>query len=91
MTAITHPENHLGKELNSISNTVISRVKVEMSALTAISSLLQDSQDLSTGNRSTNSSPYILGVLPESYAILTNNICKKYILQQWIVLWVLSV
>ena len=70
VTAITHPENHLGKELNSISNT-ISRVKVEMSALTAISSLPQDSQDLSTGNRSTNSSPYILGVLPESYAILT--------------------
>ena len=71
MTAITHPENHLGKELNSISNAVISSVKVEMSALTAISSLRQDSQDLSTGNRSTNSSPYILGVLPESYAILT--------------------
>ena len=54
MTAIMHPENHLGKELNSISNTIISRVKVEMSALTAISSLPQDSQDLSTGNRSTN-------------------------------------
>ena len=71
MTAITHPENHLGKELNSISNAVISSVKVEMSALTAISSLRQDSQDLSTGNRSTNSSPYILGVLPESYTILT--------------------
>lgn len=71
MTAITHPENHLGKELNSISNAVISSVKVEMSALTAISSLRQDSQDLSTGNRSTNSSPYILGVLPESYAIST--------------------
>ena len=71
MTAITHPENHLGKELNSISNAVISRVKVEMSTLTAISSLPQDSQDLSTGNRSTTSSPYILGVLPESYAILT--------------------
>ena len=71
MTAITHPENHLGKELNSISNAVISSVKVEMSALTAISSLRQDSQDLSTGNRSTNSSPYILGVLHESYTILT--------------------
>lgn len=71
MTAITHPENHLGKELNSISNTLIRRVKVEMSALTAISSLPQDSQDLSKGNRTTNSSPYILGVLPESYTILT--------------------
>lgn len=71
MTAITHPENHLGKELKSISNTIICRVKVEMSALTAISSLPQDSQDLNTGYRSTNSSPYILGVLPESYAILT--------------------
>lgn len=71
MTAITHPENHLGKELNSISNTIIRRVKVEMSALTAISSLPQDSQDLSTANRSTNSIPYILGVLPESYAIST--------------------
>ena len=71
MTAITHPENHLGKELNSISNTLICRVKVEMSALTAISSLPQDSQDLSKGNRSTNSSPYILRVLPESYTILT--------------------
>ena len=71
MTAITHPENHLGKELNSISNTLIRRVKVVMSALTALSSLPQDSQDLSTGNRSTNSSPYILGVLPESYTILT--------------------
>ena len=71
MTAIMHPENHLGKKLNSISNTVISRVKGEMSALTTISSLPQDSQDLNTGNRSTNSSPYILGVLPESYAILT--------------------
>ena len=42
-----------------------------MSALTAISLLPQDSQDLSTGNRSTNSSPYILGVLHESYTILT--------------------
>ena len=71
MTAITHPENHLGKKLNSISNTVISRVKGEMSALSTISSLPQDSQDLNTGNRSTNSSPYILGVLPGSYAILT--------------------
>lgn len=71
MTAITYPENHLGKKLNSISNTVISRVKGEMSALATISSLPQDSQDLNTGNRSTNSSPYILGVLPESYAILT--------------------